>query len=60
MWFVSDEHTTAITVSARQRYYLRLDVSGLGGPVLNRITPSVGERLMTETDRLSDEQTKTR
>jgi hypothetical protein len=55
-WFVTDENTTAVTVVAQQRYYLRLDVSGYGGPVLNRVTPTVGERLMTETERLSDKQ----
>ncbi len=54
MFFVADENTTAVTVAAGQRYYLRLDVSGFGGPVLNRITPAVGERLMGETTRLGD------
>jgi len=52
-WFVTDENTTAVTVSARSRYYLRLDVSGFGGPLLNRITPEVGERLMRETEAQS-------
>jgi hypothetical protein len=51
-WFVTDENTTAVTVVAQQRYYFRLDV----GAVLNRVTPTVGERLITETERLSDQK----
>jgi hypothetical protein len=51
-WFVTDENTTALSVAARGRYYLRLDISGLGGPVLNRITEEAGRALVEKTTRL--------
>lgn len=52
MWFVEDENTTAVATTAGRRYYLRLDISGWGGPVLNRIAPEVGEALIAKTKRL--------
>ena len=52
-WFVTDENTTALSVAARGRYYLRLDVPGLGGPVLNRITEETGRALVEKTTRLT-------
>jgi hypothetical protein len=52
-WFVTDENTTALSVAARGRYYLRLDISGFGGPVLNRITEETGRALVEKTTRLT-------
>jgi hypothetical protein len=52
-WFVSDENTTAFNVAASRRYYLRLDTSGMGGPVLNRITEETGRALVAKTTRLT-------
>ncbi len=52
-WIVTDENTTALTVAAGGRYYLRLDVSGMGGPVLNRITEETGRALVEKTTRLT-------
>ena len=51
-WGVTDENTTAVDAAPGGRYYLRLDVSGFGGPVLNRITEQTGRALMAETARI--------
>jgi hypothetical protein len=52
-WFVTDENTIALTVASGGRYYLRLDVSGLGGPALSRITEETGRALIEKTTRLT-------
>jgi hypothetical protein len=37
---------------AGRRYYLRVDMSGMGGPVLNWITEETGRELVGKTTRL--------
>jgi hypothetical protein len=51
--FVTDGNTTAVTVAASRRYYLRVDVPSFSGPVLNRITEETGRPLIEKTSRLN-------